>query len=291
MFDSETLKKFEFLSIASSRPFAGQTSGSRRNAKLGGGLEFAEYRDYAFREDLRNLDWNVYARFESLYIKRFQEEGDVPVYCFLDASRSMGSSADSEKFEYAKKVVGALGYISLARLDSVAAFAITNRAEDYFPLARGKERFLAFARFLEPLEPYDAATDITSAVKDALKKIAKPGLAILVGDCFDPNGLDAALERLLSRKFEPLVLQIYAPDEARPSELGDFKFVDAETGVTRKVTLDERAVKRYAKRFQEFLKATRESCVTRGVRYYAAPTNVPFDSILLDVARDINVGR
>ena len=133
---------------------------------------------------------------------------------------------------------------------------------------------------------FDCEVDVAT-----LKKIAKPGLAILVGDCFDPNGLDAALERLLSRKFEPIVLQIYAPDEARPSELGDFEFVDAETGVTRKVTLDERAVKRYAKRFQEFLKATRESCVTRGVRYYAAPTNVPFDSILLDVARDINVGR
>ena len=105
MFDSQTLKKFEFLSIASSRPFAGQTTGTRRNAKMGGGLEFADYRDYAFGEDLRNLDWNVYARFESLYIKRYQEEGDVPVYCFLDASRSMGATSDAPKFEYAKKVV------------------------------------------------------------------------------------------------------------------------------------------------------------------------------------------
>ena len=98
MFDSQTLKKFEFLSIASSRPFAGQTTGTRRNAKMGGGLEFADYRDYAFGEDLRNLDWNVYARFESLYIKRYQEEGDVPVYCFLDASRSMGATSDAPKF-------------------------------------------------------------------------------------------------------------------------------------------------------------------------------------------------
>ncbi|MBQ9372731.1 MAG: DUF58 domain-containing protein [Thermoguttaceae bacterium] len=291
MFDSQTLKKFEFLSIASSRPFAGQTTGTRRNAKMGGGLEFADYRDYAFGEDLRNLDWNVYARFESLYIKRYQEEGDVPVYCFLDASRSMGATSDAPKFEYAKKVVGALGYISLSRLDSIAAFAITNRAEDYFPLARGKERFLSFARFLEPLAPYDAPTDITSAVQDALKKISKPGLAILVGDCFDPNGLDAALERLLSRKFEPIVLQIYTPEEARPTEVGDFEFVDAETGALRKLTIDERALKCYAKRFQAFLAATRESCVKRGVRYYSADTRVPFDSLLLDVARDINVGR
>lgn len=291
MFDSQTLKKFEFLSIASNQTFAGQVSGTRRNAKIGGGAEFSDYRDYVYGDDLRNLDWNVYARFETMYIKRFREEGDVPVYLFLDASKSMGETADSQKFAYALNVVGALGYISLASLDSVAAITFTDRAEDFFPLARGKERFLSLARFLESLAPRERATNVSAAIRDALAKIGKPGLAILVGDCFDREGLDAGLERLVARRFEPIVLQLYAPEESSPRELGDFELVDAETGRRQKATIDESALKRYRKRFELFLAKTRESCVKRGARYYATSIDRPFDSFLLDVARDLKSGR
>ncbi|MBQ6828382.1 MAG: DUF58 domain-containing protein [Thermoguttaceae bacterium] len=164
MFDSQTLKKFEFLSIVSNKTFVGTRSGACRNAKLGGGLEFVDYRDYAYGDDLRNLDWNVYARFEIPLIKRFEEEGDLRVYLFLDCSKSMGDTLSSEKFAYAKKVVAALAYISLARSNTVTIVPFAAKAGRFFPPVRGKERFLTVARFLENLEPIDAQTDITSSV-------------------------------------------------------------------------------------------------------------------------------
>ena len=159
MFDTQTLKKFEFLLLASSKEYTGQTSGARRNSKLGGGVEFVDYRDYVYGDDLRNLDWNVYARLETPFIKQFQEEGDLPVYCFLDASRSMDADASAKKFEYAKNLVGALGYISLARFDSFGVFTFADTLGPTFPLARGKGRFLELARFLDGVAPRAGVTD------------------------------------------------------------------------------------------------------------------------------------
>ncbi|MBQ7815140.1 MAG: DUF58 domain-containing protein [Thermoguttaceae bacterium] len=290
MFDSQTLKKFEFLSIVSNKTFVGTRSGACRNAKLGGGLEFVDYRDYAYGDDLRNLDWNVYARFEVPLIKRFEEEGDLRVYLFLDCSKSMGDTASSDKFVYAKKVIAALAYISLARSNTVTIVPFAAKAGRFFPPARGKDRFLTVARFLEKLEPIDAQTDITSSVKDALAKIKEPGMAIVVSDFFDKNGLTAALEQFIARRFEPLALQIYEPWEADPKLRGDFVFTDAESGATKELTVDAGVLKRYKERFRRFVDSNRQNCVKRGARFYETSTAAPFESFLLNVTRDNGLG-
>ncbi len=291
MFDSETLKKFEFLSLVSNKTFAGVRSGARRNAMLGGGLEFVDYREYAYGDDLRNLDWNVYARFETPLIKRFEEEGDLRVYLFLDCSKSMGETREAVKFDYAKHVAAALAYISLAKSDAVAIVPFAEKPGRFFPPIRGKERFLEVARFLETLEPMDAQTDITSSVRRALEKIKEPGLAIFVSDFFDKNGLDGALEQLLARRFEPVVLQIYEPFDAEPQLRGDFVFTDVETGATKQLTVDATVLKRYKKRFRQFVESNKTSCVKRGLRFYETSTLTPFDSFLLNVTRDNGLGR
>ncbi|MDO5309943.1 MAG: DUF58 domain-containing protein [Planctomycetia bacterium] len=291
MFDSQTLKKLEYLSLVSRKEFVGQTSGARRNAKLGGGVEFADYRNYVFGDDLRNLDWNVYARFESLFIKRFQEEGDLPVYCLLDTSRSMGASADDPKFIYAKRLAGALAYISLNKFDSVCVVACSDHAEQSFPLARGKERFLELASFLEKLQPSGSATNLRDAVRDVMPRLRKPGLAILISDCYDPNGIDDSLEQILARRFEPIVLQIYTQEEAQPQTLGDLEFVDVESGRRQKFAVDDAALAKYRARFQAFLAQTRASCVKRNARYYATSIDTPFDAFLLNVTRDVAFTR
>lgn len=291
MFDSETLKKFEFLSLVSNKTFAGVRSGSRRNAMLGGGLEFVDYREYAYGDDLRNLDWNVYARFETPLIKRFEEEGDLRVYLFLDCSPSMGETRDSAKAVYAKRLTAALAYISLAKSDTVAIVPFAAKPGRFFPPIRGKERFLEVARFLENLEPMNAQTDITSSVRGALAKIKEPGLAVFISDFFDKNGLDGALEQLLARRFEPMVLQIYDPFDAEPKLRGDFVFTDVETGATKQLTVDDAVLKRYKKRFRRFVESNRRSCVKRGVRFYETSTAESFDSFLLNITRDNGLGR
>ena len=145
LFDSDFLKKLEYLSLVSRRVFRGQLLAQRRTMQLGGGIEFADHREYTPGDDFRYLDWNVFARHDELLLKRFQEEEDLHVYILLDCSRSM-AVGDPPKFDYARQVAAALGYIALADLDRVAVVAFAGDIVADFPLTRGKARILGLAQ-------------------------------------------------------------------------------------------------------------------------------------------------
>src|ERR1700710_1268831 len=119
LFGSEFMQKLEYLSLVSKRVFRGQLLAQRRTKQLGGGIEFADHREYVPGDDFRYLDWNVYARHDELLLKRFQEEEDLHVYVLLDCSKSMAFGSPS-KFDYARQVAAAMAYIALADLDRVA---------------------------------------------------------------------------------------------------------------------------------------------------------------------------
>src|ERR1700755_2431002 len=122
LFGSDFLKKLEYLSLVSKRIFRGSLLAQKRTMQMGGGIEFADHREYAPGDDFRYLDWNVYARHDELLLKRFQEEEDLHVYILLDCSRSMGFGPPA-KFDFARQVAAALAYIALADLDRVAIVA------------------------------------------------------------------------------------------------------------------------------------------------------------------------
>src|SRR4051794_22681057 len=126
LFDSDFLKKLEYLSIVSRRVFRGSLLAQRRTMQFGSGIEFADHREYTAGDDLRYLDWNIYARHGDLLLKRFQEEEDLHVYFLLDCSRSM-QFGNPSKFDLARRVTAALAYIALADLDRIAGLAVAGR--------------------------------------------------------------------------------------------------------------------------------------------------------------------
>src|SRR4051794_13911336 len=152
LFGSEFLQKLEYLSLVSRRVFRGQILAQRRTMQLGGGIEFADHRDYTPGDDFRNIDWNVYARHDELLLKRFQEEEDLHVYILLDSSKSMALGRPS-KFDFARQVSAALAYIALADLDRVAVVGFAGEIVSDFPLTRGKSRILSLLKYLEGLQP------------------------------------------------------------------------------------------------------------------------------------------
>src|SRR5690606_27856191 len=133
LFDSDFLRRLEYLSLVSRRVFRGKLLAQRRTKQLGGGIEFADHREYSRGDDLRYLDWNIYARFGDVLLKRFQEEEDLHVYIMLDVSRSMNSES-SEKFDYARRLAAALAYIALADMDRVSILAYADDVKDVLPL-------------------------------------------------------------------------------------------------------------------------------------------------------------
>ncbi len=102
LFDSEFLKRLEYLSLISKRVFRGQLLAQRRTKQLGGGIEFADHREYTSGDDLRYLDWNIYARYGDLLLKRFQEEEDLHVYILLDVSPSMNAGSPASSITHDK---------------------------------------------------------------------------------------------------------------------------------------------------------------------------------------------
>ncbi len=284
LFDAEFLKKLEYLSLVSRRVFRGQILAQRRTRQLGGGVEFADHRDYAPGDDFRYLDWNVYARHDELLLKRFQEEEDLHVYLLLDCSRSM-AFGNPPKFDYARRVAAALAYIALADLDRVALVAFAGDVVADFPLARGKGRVLSLLHFLEGLWPQGAATDLARCATAFAHREQRQGLVLVVSDLFDPSGFRRGLDVLRHRRYEPHVVQVYDRREAEPDLLGDLELFDVEAESGRPVTVTEKSLRHYRRIFEEFLESVRLYCREHGAGCTQTSTEVPFDELILTMMR------
>jgi uncharacterized protein (DUF58 family) len=284
LFDSDFLKKLEYLSLVSRRVFRGQLLAQRRTMQLGGGIEFADHREYTPGDDFRYLDWNVFARHDELLLKRFQEEEDLHVYILLDCSRSM-AFGDPPKFDYARQVAAALGYIALADLDRVAVVAFAGDIVADFPLTRGKARILGLLKFLEGIETQGSMTDLGRMARNFVHRGQRRGLAVVISDLFDPNGFERGLDLLRHHRYEPHLVQVFDRREAEPNLKGDVELLDVETGTIQKVTITERNLRQYRKIFTDYIESVTRYCNTYGIGGTRSSTEVPFDELLLRMMR------
>ena len=285
LFDSTFLKKLEYLSLVSRQMFRGQLLAQRRTMQLGGGLEFADHREYTPGDDFRHLDWNVFARHDELLLKRFQEEEDLHVYVLLDCSRSMKPADDSPKFDFARQMAAAMAYIALADLDRVAVSAFSEEIIRDFPLTRGKDRILLLLRFLEELEVTNGVTDLERVANSFVHRSQRRGVVIVVSDLFDPKGFDRGLDVLRHRGYEPHIVQMYDAAEANPELLGDLELYDVESGSIQKVTVTEKSLKQYRQLFEGFQSKLEKYARNYGIGFTATPTTIPFDEVVLQMMR------
>lgn len=284
LFGSDFLKKLEYLSIVSRRVFRGQLMAQKRTMQLGGGIEFADHREYTPGDDFRYLDWNLFARHDELLLKRFQEEEDLHLYLLLDSSRSMGFG-DPPKFDLARQVTAALAYIALADLDRVAVVAFADRVLQNFPLTRGKARILSLMRFLEDLELTGNDTNFSELVQAFVHRPQRRGLAVVVSDLFDPGGYQRGLDLLRHHRYEPNVVQIYDKTDAEPDLLGDVELQDAETQAMQKVTVTEKNLKQYRSVFRNFLESVERYSRSYGIGCTITSTEPAFDELILRMMR------
>jgi uncharacterized protein (DUF58 family) len=288
LFDSDFIKRLEYLSLVSRRVFRGRLLAQRRTKQLGGGIEFADHREYSPGDDLRYLDWNIYARYGDVLLKRFQEEEDLHVYILLDASRSMSHRA-GEKFDYARRVAAALAYIALADLDRVSILSYADSVKEVLPLTRGKDRILSVLRFLENLETSGASTRLGSVATSLVHRAQRSGLVIVVSDLYDQQGFRQGIDLLRHRRFEPHLIQLHTAEEANPTWLGDIELEDVETGDRRKLTITERKLRQYRKLFGEFLTSIDSYCRMYSLSCTRTTTDVPFDELILRMMRTAGV--
>jgi uncharacterized protein (DUF58 family) len=236
VFDEAFLRQLERLLLLMKSPVRGGLKGGRRSVKRGQSVEFADYRDYTIGDDLRQLDWNVYARLERLFVKLFVEEEDVTVTLLIDASASMATGHPS-KLVFAKRAAAALGYIGLASEDRVAVSALSGRVARRRAAMRGSGRVFRLLADLSSIEPADGPTDIVAAARHAAAQLHGRGVVILISDLLDPAA-DRVIRELAATGSELIVIHVLSPEELDPPLEGDLRLVDIETGDGIDVTVD-----------------------------------------------------
>lgn len=286
LFDEKTLRKLDRLALVASQVRSGQIKGERRSTKRGTSIEFADYRDYTRGDDLRRVDWNVYARLERPFIKLLEEEEDLAVHLLLDTSRSMDYGDEAEhKLRFAQRLAAALGYMALAAGDRLTLTSLHDRGPgERFGPARGRGHTLRLLKFLEALEP-GGLTDLDAALKQYALTSTRPGLLFLVSDLLSPAGYRAGLGQLQSRGYEVAVLHVLAPAEVDPPLAGDLRLIDAETGEPQDITLDGGLRALYRQRVADWRAEIEAHCLKRGVHYVPVVTASSWDELVLYTLR------
>ncbi len=296
-FDQSFLKKLEYLHIVAKKVFAGRLRAERRSRKTGAGIEFADHRDYSPGDDLRYLDWAVYGRMNRLLLRLFEEEEDLYIYLLIDSSSSMrlgspggallsrGSDGRIAKLGYAAQVAAALAYVGLSNLDRVAVYSFGEGLRNQLPPARGKGRMFKVFDFLSALSP-QGDTNLRAALTEFVHRTRRRGVAVLLSDFYDTAGYEEGLNLLRYHRFEPAVIQIIDPHEARPGLRGDLELFDMESGENRQVTLTEAMCASYARAHAEYCQTLESFCSARSIGYMRADTDVPFEDLVLRVLRE-----
>ena len=278
VFDEAFLRQLERLMLVTRTAVHGGMKGVRRSVKRGQSVEFTDYRDYSLGDDLRALDWNLYARLEKLFIKLFIEEEDVNVHILLDASASMDGGAP-DKMLFGKRAAAALAYVGLASYDRVSMAVLQGRAARRFPSVRGTGSIFQVLADLSAVKPHPGPTDLAAACRHYAAQLTQRGPLMLISDLFDPNA-ERAISELASTRCDVAVLHTLSPDELDPPIEGDLRLVDRETGDAVNVTADLYTLDAYKARLAEWQARLDEASMKRRVAYLPTPTSLPLSDLV-----------
>jgi len=299
----ELLRRLEQFQLLAARRAKSSAKGERRSKARGQSVEFADYRNYVHGEDFRYLDWNLYGRLDRLFLKLYEEERELPVRIFLDASESM-TFGEPRKFDFARQVAAAIGYVALSGFDRVSVIPFpafptngeTGQAPNTMELAvrgalrsvRGKKSAMQFFQNLTALTAGGAA-NLNEALRRGALEARQAGVAVVLSDFLDPAGYDTGLTALVGRGFQVDIVQILAPEELSPTTYGDLRLVDSETGAMQEVTFGRYRLKGYQQTLQNFIQRLREFCQGRGINFFTASSTTPLEELLLKQLRQAEV--
>jgi uncharacterized protein (DUF58 family) len=284
LLSSEFMARLDQLDVMSRKLLAGKMKGERRSKRRGQSVEFADYRNYVIGDDLRFIDWNIYARLDRLFLKLFLEEEDLAVHVLVDVSKSC-DFGDPNKAMYMKKVAAALGYIGLVNYNRVSISAIADGVIDDTGGLRGRTRVAQMIDFLQKLKPQGASNMAEACRRFALTHRQK-GVCILLSDFFDKGGYENGLRYVTGGKYDLFAVQILAPQEIDPDLQGDLKLRDVEDDDMAEVSITQPLMKQYKSNLNAYCLAVKEYITRRGGTYLFASTAVPFDTLVLNYLRE-----
>lgn len=279
----QLLAQLERLELVSRKIFRGRMKGERRSRRKGQSVEFADFRNYVPGDDLRFIDWNLYARLEKLFLKLFLEEEDLHFYALIDASTSM-DFGEPTKLQYAKQLAAALGFIGLTRADRIKIETLGSTHRRPGPVLRGRNSLWRMTEYLDGIQPGENVP-LADGVKNFCLRNHGKGILVLITDLMDKAGYEHAFRFLVAQEMDVYVIHTLCPEELNPELKGDLKLVDAEDDDIAEVTISRPLLDRYKRTLASFIDGAREFCTRRGMNYVMASTDTPVDKLVASYLR------
>ena len=277
------MSQLERMELVSRKIFRGRMKGERRSKRKGQSVEFADFRNYVAGDDLRTLDWNLYARLDKLIVKLFLEEEDLHFYTLIDSSPSMGFG-DPTKLQYAKQLAAALGFIGLIRSDRVVIESLGQTVRQRGPVLRGRRSVWRMLDTLNAMEPTETVSLAEGVKRFCLRNQGK-GIVVLISDLMDKEGYEAALRYLVARRVDVYVMHILSQEEIDPDVKGDLKLVDCEDQDMAEITVSAPLLARYKKTLDAFTRGAQDFCSRRGMHYLLAHNQLPVKDLMSNYLR------
>ena len=288
-----------FLSVLESRDLRiekamqGLFGGNRRSQAYGNSAEFADFREYAPGDDLRRIDWNLYARFEKLYLKLFVDERQLHHKIYIDASASM-DWGEPNKSHTALKLAAAIGFLSVQAMDRVSFYAIhKNSCEDLCRTIVGKDAFYRAVNVLNNLPFYGDGNMGT-----ALNALEDPGygngVSVIISDFLTDCDWKSGVDKLLYHKRDVWLIQVLSRDEISPALSGKLLMLDAE-GVDEddrknyKIEVTRSSVKAYEEAFLYHQRDIHDFCAIRKIPFITVCSDESIERMLLQKATEVGM--
>ncbi len=282
--DDAFFGRLEALSLNLKSSLLGYFGGKHLVNKYGQTVEFADYREYQLGDDIRRIDWNLFSRFEKHFLKLFTDERQMKIQIFLDASASMGKD-NPTKASYTVAVAAAMGYLAIHNMDKVSFNIMRgNKSENNYGTLIGKTSFFRVINELKTLE-FEDETDIEKCVTSCSDTSVGNGLAIIISDFFTESNWKKAVDYLLYKRRQVLLLQVNTPEELDPTYDGrvnliDSEAIDASDPKNLKIKVTNAMQKAYEEAIAEFKQDIKDFCSKRDVEYVSFSTDTPIEKAL-----------
>jgi uncharacterized protein (DUF58 family) len=284
--NDEFIGRLETLTFHMSAPMRGFFGGNHRTNTYGSTVEFADFREYVLGDDIRHIDWNLFSRFEKHYIKLFVDERQMWTQILIDCSASM-AKIDFSKATFALKAAAAIGYITIHNMDRVSMRLIKGETlEDIDGVITGKDAFYRAITSLEETE-FKGFADIEKSVMNGLNIGSNDGLTVIISDFLTDNNWKKAVDYLVFKKRQVLLIQILSEDELNPQYTGRLRLVDSEakdpldeSNMRLKITRSD--IKAYEQALRDYQEDIKSFCTSRGAHFVSVSSKDSVERLVFD---------
>ncbi len=277
----DTVSKLKGMELRARMVVEGFIAGLHKSPYHGFSVEFAEHRQYMPGDNIRDIDWKVYAKSDRFYIKQYEEETNLKGYLLLDCSKSMAYASGDRisKLDYGGMLAGALSFMMLRQRDAVGLVTFDEKIRRYVPPRSKAGHLHVLLKEIADQKPSDT-TDISTTLHEMAERIKRRGLIILVSDLLDEaDKIISGLKHFRYNNHEVIVFHVLDPRERDFAFSREAIFKDMETG-EEITTLPYQIKKDYAMMVKQYSEEISSACRQSNIDYFQIDTAMPFDKAL-----------